>query len=152
MVAQPLSTKHVTFTLFQTNHDLLIFPTVSSMPHASLSFTLISSLFAPQFCHHSLQQPPFQFWDNLPTWPPHILCIHASWLVPSLSFNNHCSFLHLFNITCTTTLGQFNLMPAILVSMDGIQLRSLSQAQACPNSCFSFTIPDQILCTFSVLC
>ena len=152
MVAQPLSTKHVTFALFQTDHDLLIFPTVSSMTHASLSFTLILSLFAPQFCHCSLQQPPFQFWDNLPTQPPHVLHIHASWLIPSLSFNNHHSFSHLFDITCTTTLGWFNLVPVILVSMDGIQSHSLSQAQAHPNSCFSFTIPDRILCTFSVLC
>ena len=69
------------------------------MPHVSLSSTLISSFFAPQSCH----RPPFQFWDNLPTQQPHVLCIYASWLIPSLSSNNHHSFSHLFNITCTTT-------------------------------------------------
>ena len=142
----------MTFALFQTNCDLHIFPTVLSMPHVSLSSTLISSFFTPQFCHHSLQQPPFQFWDNPPTRPPHILCIHASWLIPSLSFNNHHSFSHLFDIACTTTLGQFNLVPMILVSMEGIRSCSLSQAQAHPHSCLLLTIPDQFLYTFSVLC
>ena len=57
------------------------------MPHVSLSSTLISSFFAPQSCHW----PPFRFWDNLPTWQPHVLCIYASWLIPSLSSNNHHS-------------------------------------------------------------
>ena len=124
-----------------------IFPTVSNMPHVSLSSTLISSFFAPQSCH----QPPFRFWDNLPTQKPHVLCIYALWLIPSLSSNNHHSFSHLFDIACITTLGQFNLMPMILVSMEEIWSRSLSWAQAHPHSCLLLTIPDQLLYTFSAL-
>ena len=117
------------------------------MPHVSLSSTLISSFFAPQSCH----RPPFQFWDNLPTWQPHVLCIYASWLIPSLSSNNHHSFSHLFDIACTTTLGRFNLVPVILVSMEGIWSHSLSRAQVRPHSCLLLTIPDQLLYTFSAL-
>ena len=75
----------------------------------------------------------------------------ASWLIPSLSSNIYHSFSHLFDITCTTTLGQFNLMPVILVSMEGIRSCSLSRAQAHPHSCLLLTIPDQLLYTFSVL-
>ena len=124
-------------TYFQLSRICLMYPCLPPSSH----------FFAPQSCH----QPPFRFWDNLPTRQPHVLCIYALWLIPSLSSNNHHSFSHLFDIACTTTLGRFNLVPVILVLMEGIWLHSLSRAQVRPHSCLLLTIPDQLLYTFSAL-